>query len=365
MNSKQLFARRQEMAENQHQLMDEGQVDEARVVEGQIRELDLTLEHTLDEEDRLRSEFNKPAVPQAASFGQSILGARDEFNGLEVGFKNEADPTVVTVSSPTEIELDIPGKESALLAGFMASLPSVDAVGSVSFKQRAAQIGAPDTWAGVVDGASATKERVIYQWKDAVANKETIAGYVPVSKDTLRDYDELLAIIESDLRIDLEDKTDVKGVKGTNNNGIVGVTNTPGIQTFTTGVGGKYYDAVRMMRTLCLKNARRIPTHVCMNPDIKEAIDLYKTEYGLYQYLADDIMWGMQVIEDFNCDGIMVYDRFSARRRPIHGISVEVGYVNDQFVKNELCLLAEQTLALQVVRPDAFVCAEKADLDGE
>ena len=53
--SKQLFARRQELASNQASLMAEGNEDDARVVEGQIRELDRTLEHVLDEEERLRA----------------------------------------------------------------------------------------------------------------------------------------------------------------------------------------------------------------------------------------------------------------------------------------------------------------------
>lgn len=372
--SKQLFARRQELANAQNALMDEGNVDEARVIEGQIRELDITLEHVLDEEERIRDEYRNVPAPKPASFGERILGPRDEFQGLKEGFRNEADddyygsdsgPSVVTLAGPTEVELAIPGKSPALLKNFASTLPSAAAQGSISFKRRSTQTGNPDTWAGVdaETGLSATKEKVIYTWVDAVANKETIAGYVPISKDTLKDYDELLSIIESDLLIDLYEKRNGKYLTGNNNSGIIGVLNTVGIQSFTTHMGGAYFDAVRKMRTKIMQNARRIPTHVCVHPDIKEAIDLYKTQQGYYQHLADDVMWGMQVVEDFDCNGILVYDAFSSRRRPIHGTSVEVGYVNDQFIKNELCLLAEETSALQVVRPDAFIYATKANLD--
>ena len=88
--SKQLFSRRQELASTQASLMTDGLEDEARVVEGQIRELDITLEHVLDEEDRLRSEYKaQPAQPEG--FGERILGPRDSFGGLAFGFKNEAD----------------------------------------------------------------------------------------------------------------------------------------------------------------------------------------------------------------------------------------------------------------------------------
>ena len=118
------------------------------------------------------------------------------------------------------------------------------------------------------------------------------------------------------------------------------------------------------MRTLVMKNARRVPTHVAVSPEIREAIDLYKTQTGFYQTLGTDIYWGMQIVEDINCPGILVYDSFAARRRAIHGgVTVEVGYINDQFAKNELSILAEHTKALQVRYPDAFCYATKTDLD--
>lgn len=366
MNSKELFARRKELDAKQHQLMDEGNVDEARVLEGQIRELDLTLDHTLDEEARLREEYASAPKRDRIGFGEQVLGARDEFKGLEVGFRIEnTDPSVLTVSAPAEIELELPGKSASLLNNFESTLPSAPAKGSVQFKRRGAQYGAPDTWAGVdkTTGKSAEKAKVIYTWEDVTANAETVAGYVPISKQSLRDYDELMATIESDLLIDLREKRNGKLLTGTNAAGIIGALNTPGIQTFEEAMGGHYYDAIRMMRTRCMANARRIPTHVCMHPDIKEAIDLYKTMTGLYQYLGDGIMWGMEVVEDFDCDGILVYDKFASKKRPVHGVTVEVGYVNEQFIENELCLLAEETLAYQVKYPNAFVYAEKDDLD--
>jgi len=361
MTSKELFARRQELASKQHDLMTDDMVDEARVIEGQIAEIDRTIEHVLDEEDRMRNEY-QAAPKQVGTFGERILGARDEFRGLEFGFKNDADP-IVYVPGPQEIELALPPKRARLLANFAATLPSAPAQGSVAFKRRAAQTGAVASWAGVdpYTGESAAKAKVLYAWEDAVANKETFAGYVPVSKDTLQDYDELLAIIEGDLLQDLDETENTAYLTGNNASGVVGVLNTVGIQSFTTHMGGKYWEAIRMMRTECMENARTIPTHVCMHPDIKQAIDLYKDDNDRYQLL--DNFWGMEVVEDFDCEGILVYDSYAARKRPIHGTTVEVGYYNDQFIKNELSILAERTSALQVIRPDAFVYATKANLD--
>ncbi len=186
---------------------------------------------------------------------------------------------------------------------------------------------------------------------------------MPVSKDTLKDYAELATIIENDLILDVNEKENGKFLTGNNSTGIVGITNTTGILAYTTASAALYYEAIRLMRNKVMKEARRVPTHVCLNPDIKAAIDLYKTETGLYQFLGDNVLWGMTVVEDFDCDGILVYDATCARKRPVHAMSVEVGYVDDQFIKNELSILAEKTTALQVTYPDAFCYAEKADLD--
>ena len=361
LNSKQLWQERSRLAEEQHKAADSGDQNKALIIEGQIQQLDLTLEHVIDEENAAR---NAPAPKGAAavkSFAERILGPRDEFHGLEVGFKNQA--SVVTVGAPTEIELTLDPKPESQFGSFAETLRETPAVGSITYKQRSTQTGMPDTWKGVTEGTSATKAQVLYSYKDAVANKETIAGYVPISKDTLNDYDELLSIIEHDLLLDLNSVTDKKMVDGNNSTGIIGVKNVTGIQEFEEHIGGLYYEAIRKMRTKVLMNAKRVPTHVLVNPLVKEAIDLYKTETGLYQTITGDILWGMKVVEDPNCDGLLVYDSYAAERRSIHGTTVEVGYYNDQFIKNELSLLAEHTKALVVRYPDAFCYASKTNLD--
>lgn len=370
--SKQLFARREALAAEQESLVQGGSIEDAMRLEGRIQEVDDQLRRALDAEDTMRVEAK--AAPKAAkSYGESILGARDEFRGLEIGQVLDSGETpVVWTAGPEEFDPYLPELGASLLSGFAGTIREVAAIGSVNYKQRVLpQATAPATWAGVTPAAgqtpqySALKQQVLYEWKDAVALKECIAGYVPVSKDALKDYDMMMYIIENDLRDQVAEVEDAKMVAGSNANGIVGITNTVGIQTFTDGVGGVYFDAIRKMRTLCVQNARRIPTHVAMSPEIKEAIDLYKTTQGFYQSLGEGRYWGMEAVEDANVDGILVYDAASALRRPIHGLSIEVGYYNDQFIKNELSVLVEKTTALQVVRPSAFVFAEKDDLDAE
>lgn len=362
MNSKELWNKRAQLVSAQETCMADGETEKALVISGQISELETTIEHVIEEESNLRDGSGRvPLVDQAAAFGQRILGARDDFKALNVGFSNTAP---VYVPGQKEIDPALPANQPLLLAQFAATLPETNGIGSIEYKQRGETTGKPDTWdEPTAAEQAAEKAKVIYTWKDKVAIKETIAGLVPISEASLADYDELYSIIEGDLLMDLNEQIDERYLLGSKTGtGIVGVLNTEGILSWTAGAKSQYFEVIRKMRTRIMR-ARRIPTHVCVSPEIKEAIDLYKTETGLYQYLGDGILWGMQVIEDINCGGILCYDAFAAERKNIHGVTVKVGTINDQFGRNEITLRAEATKALKVKVPEAFCYGTKADID--
>ena len=163
LNSKQLWAERNRLAEEQRRAVDDKDESKALVIQGQIEQLDITIGHVIEEEDALRN-APKPK-PHNESFGVRILGARDEFHGLQVGFKNSAEvgprnaASVVTVGAPTEIELELPAKLPGVFQNFASTLIETPAAGSVTYKQRdkTSESGAPATWAGVTSGTSATK----------------------------------------------------------------------------------------------------------------------------------------------------------------------------------------------------------------
>ena len=104
-------------------------------------------------------------------------------------------------------------------------------------------------------------------------------------------------------------------------------------------------------------------TGMVLHPTDWAAIELTKDTTGRYiignpQGTIAPTLWGLPVVatQAMAVDkflvgafklGAQVFDRWDAR--------VETGYVNDDFVKNLVTILAEERLALAVYRPEAFV----------
>ena len=55
MNSKQLWAERNRLADEQRKAAEDQDQDKALILQGQIEQLDLTITHVIDEEDKLRN----------------------------------------------------------------------------------------------------------------------------------------------------------------------------------------------------------------------------------------------------------------------------------------------------------------------
>src|SRR5699024_2598742 len=97
-------------------------------------------------------------------------------------------------------------------------------------------------------------------------------------------------------------------------------------------------------------------------------IELLKDDIGRYiigdpQGAATKTLWRLPVVDTQAIDvgtfltgafklGAQVFDRWEAR--------VEAAYVEDDFIKNLVTVLAEERLALAVYRPEAFVTGNLA-----
>jgi HK97 family phage major capsid protein len=127
-------------------------------------------------------------------------------------------------------------------------------------------------------------------------------------------------------------------------------------------------DAIFHARTLCRTGSKLAPTGVVMNPVDYEQVRLLRenaVSSTLGQYLMGPpntlgvpTVFGLPVVESENCpadtvivanwaQGSQLFDREQS--------SIRVGLINDQLIRNQQTILAEQRLAFVCWRPSAFV----------
>ena len=193
---------------------------------------------------------------------------------------------------------------------------------------------------------------------------KVIAHWMKASRQILDDFAQLRSIIDNRLLYGLAYVEEAQLLNGDgtgqNLNGII-----PQATAFAAPITLPAPTSIDMMRLAMLQAAlAEYPAtgHV-MNPIDWAWIETLKDSEGRYiignpQGSINPTLWGLPVVETqaiavdkfltgaFKL-GAQVFDRWDAR--------VEVGYVNDDFTKNLLTILAEERLALAVYRPEAFI----------
>lgn len=352
----------------------EDRLDDARRMEGRIAELDDMLADAVKAEEEAKQQaLAKGAVVQTfkpKNMTERFLGARSEFKGLAEGQVLN----VVAIDDPTIEDTSIPGWGESPYYTFADSLAKGTTEGDVKYMRRKTRGTNVAAWKS---GQTGTKAASNYEWEKKTAPLEVLATSVPVEEPTLKRYGELQNLLENELSIGLREEKDAHVFAGSDSEGITGIINTTGIQTYTAKTGDHVVDSIRRMVTLAIMNSRLYPTCVCVAPQVKETIDLLKDDNGAYLTLmANGRVWNLPVIEDVNLVttsttgsgdtaktylhfGAMVYYANAATVFTDGAQSLDVDRVNDQFLRNQLTIRLEEANALKVVYPDAFVwCAD-------
>lgn len=224
---------------------------------------------------------------------------------------------------------------------------------------------APVAEATATTGTSGAKPESVLSFSSQTAPVRTIAHWVPATTRLLADGPALRGYINTRLLGGLDQvvETQVLNGDGTGEN-MLGILQTPGVlnQAITgSDVLGAIWAARTQVRTTGLAN----PTVVVMNPTNYSAIRLAREtgatggQYlmGPPSQLGPSTVWGMQVVEaqgmpagtllvaDFST-GSTYYDREDGQ--------VRTGYINDQFTRNMLTLLAETRGTIVTYRPTAY-----------
>lgn len=216
--------------------------------------------------------------------------------------------------------------------------------------------------AGVAEGAA--KPESDLKLDVVTTSARVIAHWTKGTRQALDDVSQLRSIVDQRLIYGLAYKEEAQLLNGdgTGQN-LLGIV--PQATAYSAAFAPAAETAIDKMRLAMLQAslAEYPATGHVMHPTDWAVIELTKDTTGRYiignpQGTLAPTLWGIPVIatQAMTVDkfltgafalGAQVFDRWDAR--------VETGYVNDDFTKNLVTILAEERLALAVYRPEAFV----------
>lgn len=225
---------------------------------------------------------------------------------------------------------------------------------------------------------SGTKAESALTFEADSVTAEILAHWIPATNSMLQDEPQMRGIIEGRLLDGLRLVEDDALLNGTGTppeiEGLLTISGTQSADTAYFGAnpvvgagnGWEDFDRVTRARRLVRQVGRARPSFVLLSPADLERLVTITDNNGQYYSgspfgdVALSRMRGLQVIETEALDegtfvvgdGRMaaVFDRMAA--------SVTAGWIDKQFIRNMITLLAEERLAFAVFRPAAFVVGE-------
>jgi hypothetical protein len=257
----------------------------------------------------------------------------------------------------------------------LAAIPSMNGgPGSdpLTWVEQNIDLASGDTTLGPVSQTAegADKKEINYEWVEGKVNAETIAAWLPITKQAANKY----PMVENDIRTDLIPRLFLEiqrqALYGTNSSGQIKGINEYA-QAFDAGAfAGKYQDpslwhVLRVAYTQIL-NANHVPTHALVTPDFETEMLLSQGNNGAFlipALIADNGMRvsGMSVLVN-NQVGTVATDFFVGDLNKslinyVEAPNISTGFIDKQFIKNQYSLLAEAQLAHRIKKHDetAFV----------
>lgn len=355
--------------------------DTINQIKGENKALDEQLADALDYEDKIRQGGGIPlADPNAGNqtefkpknLGEFVLGARDEFKGLKLGTSIALDAYQdFKLAEHKDTDYSLPEQyiQSLPKLGIYNTLPrAVTDNDSVTFYEadQTKLTNAAATW---TPGKTIAMSGMA--WTQRSFHMEQIANGMPLLENNLNDYNELMSLVNGTLLYMQELAKGAKvltGPKANAETGIVGILNHDGIQKFTKGASDSITDSTYKMATDVFLATGFVPTTVGMHPYVAESVNLEKDKNGRYiNQMVNGKLWALNVVEDLNLTettgetstkkttyGMMVYLPNAATFYTKMGEKLEIGLVDDQFLRNEKTIRINGQYGLKVTFPKAF-----------
>jgi HK97 family phage major capsid protein len=299
-------------------------------------------------------------------------------NALEVGnmfgLKTIADSTrgdgtdraPVHAEQVPELGFD-PGQRQMTIRGLMNVAPT--ASNSIEHFRETGAFDAGS--AAAQDGETNTKRQMKMNFEKLTATVETIAAWLPASRQVLDDQAQLQSHIDTRLiyKVLKEMEDQVIFGDGTSGN-LLGIHNTPGVQTIGAPAGtDTVIDHIRKAFA-AVRASEYMATGIILHPNDWAEIELTKGSDDHYIWVSVpdggvSRLWRVPVVESTVMEegrfltgafgiGAQLWDRQQATIRIAE-------QHEDYFIRNALVVLAELRVALTVYRPQAFVKGTLSD----
>lgn len=351
--------------------------DAIKTFQGKKDALNEILTDVLAAEEKMRNDGGVPVIastPQPKNehvdFVNAFLGSRDGFENIMAKYgekmaftyeqvMNAADPTYKLVD-PKKTSYNLPSNIIEMPMGVIDVISkgttdsNMEYMIPKSFTNKAAE-WTPGTVKAESDEA----------WDKDEASLFTLAHHMPISKHTAYHYGQLESIIKNDLMYGLKLKEADALLNLDNGATKKGILKKTGIQTYENAAGDTVVDSIRKMKTKSWMATGMMPTHLAVHPLVTEHLDLMKDANQRYMLInVNGKVWGLPVVEDVNLVtdpssdakyGALMFNANAATWYTSEADALSIGFVNDQFTRNEYTLLAEGEHLITVQRPKSFV----------
>jgi HK97 family phage major capsid protein len=189
-----------------------------------------------------------------------------------------------------------------------------------------------------------------------------LGTFIPVTEEQLDDVDGMQSLINNRLVFMVGLREDSQLLNGDGNApNLTGILNTASIQTQAKSTD-PIPDAVHKAMTKIYVTGDASPDAVVFHPTDWQSVRLLRTADGIYIWgspseAGPERIWGLSVALSTAISqgtalvgGFRGYSHISRRK----GVTVEVGFINDDFQKVKKSIRAVERLSLEVYRPQAF-----------
>lgn len=212
----------------------------------------------------------------------------------------------------------------------------------------------------VIEGGTYAEDA--YELTERTSQVRKISTSVPVTDEQLEDVAQIESYLDQRLRFGLRQRLDTQVIDGDGTPpNLRGILNVAGIQTQAKGTDPAF-DAIHKAMTLVRVTGRAVPGGILLHPNDWQDIRLTRTADGIY-ILGNPAIEGPQTLFGVpvaqgdviteNTGLVGDFQNFCQLFQK-RGISIEIGYVGDQFKQGRKTMRADFRVAFVVFRPTAF-----------